>query len=105
MTYVRGRSGSKDESSKVSSTLVAESSSSIDESADTVALQSRANKGSAPGDGSTAGLAGADELLLGVGGLGALVGLAEDGREHNELNAVVEEETQGNGRGLDGGEV
>lgn len=104
-TYTRSRSSEEDETTEISSALVAQSTSSVDQSTDTVRLESRTDERRTPGERSTAGLLGADELLLGVGDLGALVGLAEDGGEDGELNAVVEGRAEGNGRGLDGGKV
>lgn len=104
-TYAGSRGSEEDEGSEVSSALVAQRTSGVDESTDTIRLKSRADEGRAPGESSTGSLLGADELLLGVGSLGALVGLAEDGSEDGELNAVVEGRAEGDGRGLDGGEV
>lgn len=77
----------------------------IEQRTHAVALQGRAHKGRAPGESRAAGLARADKLLLGVGGLCAVVRLAEDGREDDEVDAVVEEGAEGDGRGLDGREV
>lgn len=77
----------------------------IEQSAHAIALQGGTDKGSAPGDGGAAGLAGANELLLCVGGLGAVVGLAEDGGEDDEVDAVVEEGAEGDGGGFHGREV
>lgn len=45
------------------------------------------------------------ELARGVSLLGLLVSLAEDGGEDGSLNGLVEDETQGNSRRLDGREV
>lgn len=97
--------GGEDEAAEVGSALVAQGAGGVDQGADTVGLQGRADEGGAPGDGGGRGLLGLDKLLLGVGGLGAVVGLAEEGREDGELNAVVEEGAEGNSRGLDGGKV
>lgn len=44
-------------------------------------------------------------LLLGVGLLGAAVGVAEDGAENCQRDGVVESSAEGNGRGLDRREV
>lgn len=97
--------GREDQTAEVGCALVAQSGSGVDESADTVSLEGRADEGGAPGDGSRAGLLGADELLLGVRGLSALVGLAEERRQHGQLDAVVEEGAKGNSRGLHRREV
>lgn len=104
-TYAGSRGSEEDERTEVSSAFVAESTGSVDQSTDTVGLEGRADKRRSPGEGSTAGLLGSDELLFGVGGLGALVGLAEERGEDGELNAVVESSAEGNGRRLNGGEV
>lgn len=80
--------------------------------------------GCAPGDGNIGSLLGLDELLAGVGALSTLVGLAEQrdqdlemisvSRLHGKggvrmltccLNSLVEDGSQGDGRGLDGREV
>lgn len=84
---------------------MAQGARGIEQSAHAVALQGRTDERGAPGDGGAAGLAGADELLLCVGGLCALVGLAEDGGEDDEVDAVVEEGAEGDGGGFNGREV
>lgn len=104
-TYAGSRRRRKDESAQIRRALVAQRARGIEQRTYAVALQGRAHKGRAPGDGRATGLARADKLLLGVGGLGAVVGLAEDGREDDEVDAVVEEGAEGDGRGLDGREV
>lgn len=104
-TYTRSSSSSKDQTTQVRSALVAQGACGINESSNTITLEGRADERGAPGNGGTAGLLGLDELLLGVGRLSALVGLAEDGTQDGQLNAVVEESAEGDGRGLDGGEV
>lgn len=104
-TYTGSRGSEEDETTEVSSALVAQSTSSVNQSTNTVALQGGTDERGTPGERSTAGLLGADELLLGVGKLSALVCLAEDGSEDSELDAVVEGRAEGDGRGLDRGEV
>lgn len=84
---------------------MAQGAGGVEQGAHAVALQGGADKRGAPGDGGAAGLAGVDELLLGVGGLCAVIGLAEDGGEDDEVDAVVEGSAEGDGRGLDSGEV
>lgn len=91
MTYTRSSGSGKDETTEVGSALVAQGAGGVDEGANTITLEGRADKGGAPGDGGRGRLLGLDELLLGVGELGALVGLAEDGAQDRELDAVVEE--------------
>jgi hypothetical protein len=104
-THHRSRSSSENKTTEVGSALVAQSASRINESADAIGLEAGADKGGTPGGSGTAGLLGADELLLGVGGLGALVGLSEDGGQYGELDALIEGEADGDGRGLDRGKI
>lgn len=99
------RGGGEDEAAEVGGALVAQGGRGVDEGPDAVALEGGADEGGAPGGDGGGGLAGLDELLLGVGELCALVGLAEDGAQDGQLDAVVEDEAEGDGRGLDGGEV
>lgn len=80
-TYGRSRCGQEDETAKIRSPLISEGSGSVDQGADTITLEGGADEGGAPGDGGGGSLAGSEELLLGVGGLGALVGLAEERAE------------------------
>lgn len=80
-THGGGRGGHEDEAAKVRSALVAQCARGVDQGADAVALQGRADERGAPGGGGGRGLLGAEELFARVGGLGALVGLAKEGRE------------------------
>ena len=104
-TYGRSIAGRKDETTEVSSALIAEGAGGVDESADAVRLQRGAEERGTPRYGGAGRLLGPEELLLSVGRLGALVGLSEERREDGEFGAVVEESTEGDSRGLDGGEV
>jgi hypothetical protein len=99
------RGGGEDESTEVSSALVGQGASGVDESTDTVALESGAQEGGAPGNGGVGGLLGLDKLLAAGRGLVAVVGLAEDGGQDGELNTLVEGQAKGDGRGLDGRKV
>ena len=92
-TYSGSGSSSEDQSTEIGSTLVAQSSSRVNQSTDTVALKGRADKRGTPGSGSGAGLPGSSELLLGVGRLGALVSLAEERAHDSNLNSMVEDKT------------
>lgn len=105
VTYGRSRGSSEDETTEVGSALVAQGASGVNEGGDTVALETRAQEGGAPSDGGIGGLLGLDELLLGVGQLVAVVGLAENGGQDGELNALVEGQAEGNSRGLNGRKV
>ena len=82
LAQVAGGTGSeKDQCSEVSGALVRESTGGVDEGADAVGAQARADKGRAPGNACRAGLLRLEELLGGVGVLGALEGVTEDGLE------------------------
>lgn len=105
MAYSRGSGGHEDERSKVSSALVAKSASSVDESTNTVGLDTRADEGRAPGGSGGGSLSGLEELLLGVCGLGAVVGLTEERSHHGEGSDMAEDGAEGDGRGLDGRKV
>jgi hypothetical protein len=68
-------------------------------------LQSTSSNGSSPGGSSSGSLLGLEELLLGVGSLGAVVGITKDGSKDSEADNVVEDSAEGNSRWLDGWEV
>jgi hypothetical protein len=105
MTY-RGSGGSEeDQGTEVSGTLVGESSGSVDQSTDTVGLDTRADNGATPRCGSGGGLLGVEVLLLGVGLLRAAVCVTEDGTKDGKGDSVVEGRAESDGRGLDGREV
>lgn len=70
-----------------------------------VCLDTGAEDRAAVESGGRGGVARLEELFFAVGGAGALVGLAEDGREDSEVGDVGENRAEGDGRGLDGGEV
>jgi hypothetical protein len=105
MTYRRSSSSHEDQRAEVSSTLVGKSTSSVDQSTDTVCLDSRADNGATPRGGSSCGLLAVEVLLLGVGLLCAAVGIAEDGSKNGQGDGVVEGRAESNGRGLDGRKV
>ena len=95
----------EDEGTEVSSTLVGKSSSSVDQSTDTVGLDTRAEDRATPRCGSGSGLLGVEVLLLGVSLLRAAVCVTEDGSKDGEGDSVVEGRAESDGRGLDGREV
>jgi len=99
-----GRS-EEDQGAEVGSTLVGESTGSVDEGADTVGLDGRTDNGATPRGSSGGGLLRVEELLLGVGLLRPAVGVSEDGAQDCERDGVVEGCAESNCRGLDGGEV
>jgi hypothetical protein len=104
-TYRRSRAGEEDQAAEVGGALVGESASGVDEGTNTVRLDGRADEGSSPGGGGRGSLLRLEELLLGVGGLGLTVGVAEDGAEDGEGDGVVVDGAKGDSRGLNGREV
>ena len=105
VTYTGSSSSSEDQTTEVSSALVAQGASSVDEGTNTIALKGGTDERGTPGNGSAVGLLGLEELLLGVSALGALVSGAEQRRQDGELNTVVEDGAESNSRGLDGREI
>ena len=103
--YGRSGGGEEDQRSEVGGALVGESASGVDEGTDTVGLDGGADEGSTPGSGGGGGLLGLEELLLGVGGLGLAVGVAEDGAEDGKGDGVVVDGAEGDSGGLNGREV
>jgi len=104
-TYRRSSRSEEDESTEVRSTLLGHCASSVDKSTDTVGLDGRAGDGATPCGSSGGSLLGLEELLLGVGGLGAVVGLAKEGAHHGEREGMAVGGADGDGRGLDGRKV
>ena len=104
-TYAWCRASHEDQRTQVCRTLVAHGTRSIDQSTDTVGLNSGSNQRRAPGGGGRGGLLRLEELLLGIGGLGTVVGVTEDGGENGERGGVVEYCAEGDRRGLDGWKV
>jgi hypothetical protein len=102
MAYAWSRAGEEDQSSKIGGTLVAQSTSSIDQGCNTVGLQRTAHKGASPSCNSTSGLLGLQELLLGVCSLGALVGVTEDRSKDAQRGSVREDSSQRDRGGLHG---
>ena len=105
VTYGRSRAGEEDQAAEVGGALVGESTSGVDEGTDTVGLDGGADEGSTPGSGGGGSLLGLEELLLGVGGLGLAVGVAEDGAEDGKGDGVVVDGAEGDSGGLNGREV
>lgn len=88
-TYSGSRRSKEDQCPEVGRPLVAQSASSVDQSTDAISLDGRAGERRAPASSSGGSLAALEELLLRVGGLGLLVGIAEDGAEDGERDGVV----------------
>ena len=104
-TYTGSRASHEDQRPQIRRTLVAEGSRSIDQSTDAIGLNGRADEGRAPSGGCTGSFLALGELLFGVGGLSAVVGVAEDGSEDGERGGVGEDRAEGDRGGLDGWEV
>ena len=104
-TYRGSSRGEEDQRTEVGGALVGKGTGSVDQSTDTVGLDTRADEGRAPRGGGGGGLLGVEELLLAVGSLSAAVGFAEDGAEDSEGDGVVESSAEGDGRRLNGREV
>lgn len=100
-----GAGGGEDESTEVGGALVGESACGVDQGTNTVGLEGRTDEGGTPGGGSRRGFPRLEELLLGVGRLGLLPGLAEERGEDAELEGVVEDGAEGDGGRLNSGEV
>jgi hypothetical protein len=77
----------------------------VQNSGDSVGLDSGADESRTVKGGRRRRLLTLDELLLGIGVLGFTVGFAEHGAQHREVRGVVEEGAEGDGGGLDGREV
>ena len=105
ISHRRSRRSKEDQATEVRGALVAERAGGIDERTHAVRLDGGADEGSAPCGAGGGGLLGLEELLLGVGGLGLAVCVAEERAEDGEGCGVVEDGADGDGRGLDGREV
>jgi len=105
ITYGRSRAGEEDQGAEVSSALVAEGASGVDESTNTVRLHSGADEGGTPGSGGGGGLLALEELLLGVRGLRLAVGVAENWAEDGEGDGVVVDGAERDGGRLNRGKV
>ncbi len=105
MTYTGGRASHEDQTSQVGSTSVAERAGGVHQSTDAISLQGAAGERGTPGGGGGGGLLGLEEFLLGVGGLGAVVGVAKDRSEDGERGGVVEDGAERNGGGFHWWEV
>ncbi len=103
LTYRRSSRSHEDERAEVSSALHGESTGRHDEGADAIRLHTRADERGAPCGGRGGGLLGLEELLLGAGGLGLPVRLAEQRLQHGERRDLVEDGAERDGRRLDGG--
>lgn len=104
-TYARCGARQEDKSTKIGSALVAQGTGGDHESTNTVGLSNATDNGGTPCCGGTGGLLGLDELFLGVGGLGTMVGVSEERAKDGERCGVGEDGTGSDGRGLHGWEI
>ena len=102
-THRWSRAGEQNQRAEVGGALVAKRAGGIEERADAVGLDGGADERGAPCSASRCSLLGLEELLAGVGLLGAAVGVAEDRAEDGERGGVVEDGAERDGRWLDGG--
>lgn len=104
-TYAWSGASEEDQAAEVGSALVAEGASGIDQSSNTVRLDGATDQGRSPSGGSAGGLLGFEEFFLGVGGLGAVVGVTEDRAEDGERDGVIEDSAQSDSARLHGRQV
>lgn len=100
VTYAGGRASEENQSAEIGSTLVAESTSGVDQGSHTVGLDGAADKGATPRSRCASSLLRLDELLLRVGRLSAVVGVTEDRGKNTQRRRVGEEGTHRNSGGL-----
>lgn len=104
-TYARSRASKEDQRSEVGSSLICQSTGSINQGSNTIGLERASDDRAAPGSDSTAGLLGLKEFFLCVGGLGTVVGITENRGEDAERGSVSEDCAKGDSRRLDGRKV
>lgn len=105
VAYGGGRAGHEDQAAEVGGALVAESAGGVDQSTNTVGLNGRPDERGSPGDAGRGGFLGLEELFLGVGLLGATVGVAKQWTHYSQAGGMIEDGAEGDGRRLDGWEV
>ena len=101
ITYTGGCAGHEDQAPKISRSLVAQSARGVDQSCYSIRLDRASNQGGTPGCYCTSSLFRFEELFLGIGCLGTMIGIAEYGRENAEGSSVGEKSTCRNCGGLD----
>ena len=90
-TYAWSSTSHKDQSTKVRGTFSRHGTIDSQKSSDTISLEGGPSQRRAPSGSGTGGLTRLEEFLLGVGGLGFLVGVAEDGGQDCQAGAVGED--------------
>ncbi len=104
-TYTWTSGSEEDQATEVGSPLVAQSTSSIEQSAYTVRLETRADDRRAPAGSCGCRLLGLEELLLGVSCLSAVVGIAKQRSEDSSGGDLGEDDAKGDRGWLDRGKV
>ena len=104
-TYRRRIGGEEDQATEICSTFVAQSTGGIDQSSDTISLNTGTDDGRTPAGGSSGSLLGLEKFLLAVGGLGAVVGVTKQRCENTNTGDLVEDDAEGDRGRLDGWEV
>lgn len=105
ITHARSTASEEDQTPQVSGPLVAQRTRRVDQSPDSIGLDGAADERAAPGGCGGGGLLGLEEFFFGIGLLGAVVGVSEDGGEDCERGGVGEDCAEGDGGGLDGWEI
>jgi hypothetical protein len=96
---------SEDQTTQVCSSLVGQSTSSVDQGSDTICLDGRTGNRRAPASSRSCGLLGLEEFLLAVRGLSTVVGITEERGQDGGGGGLVEDDAEGNRRGLNRWEV
>ena len=99
-TYAGGRASEEDQGTEVSRALVAEGTSGIDQSSNTISLDSGTDDGRTPRGSGSCGFLALEELFLGVCGLSTVVGVTEKRSEDCKGCSVVEDGSEGDSRRL-----
>lgn len=89
-THTWRRAGQQNQTSQVSCTLVAQGSSSIDQSCYSVRLDSAPNERTAPSGGGSRGLLRLEEFFFRVGCLSTVVGVAKHWRKYSQRSRMGE---------------
>lgn len=104
-TYRWCSASHEDYATKIGSTLVRESSGSVDQSTDTIRLNGRADNGRAPNRGGRSGFPRLDELFTRVRPHGSVVGVTEERGHDGQRGGMSEDGAERDGRRLDRREI
>lgn len=101
MTYAGCRASHEDETAEIGGAFVAQGTSGIDQSADTVRLDCAASKRGSPGCGGAGGLLGLEKFFLGIGLLCTVVRVTKDRCKDGERSGVGKDGPKRDGGWLD----